>query len=79
MAVLKYQLQHFSQAFDILVALLPTIEPQEKFLAMRSAFLLIDTCLRMKSLDCRTLRIALKQLEKALPQLKKSSTGKLSY
>lgn len=76
MAVLKFQLQHFSMAFDILVNLLPSIEPQEKFLSMRAAFLLIETCLRMKTLDRRTLKIALEKLEKALPQLKRGGNGK---
>lgn len=75
MAVLKFQLQHFSMAFDILVSVLSSTETQEKYLSMRCAFLLIETCLRMKSLDRKTLRTALELLEKALPQLKKGAAS----
>lgn len=75
MAVLKFQLQHFSMAFDILVSILSSTETQEKYLSMRCAFLLIETCMRMKSLDRKTLRTALELLEKALPQLKKGAAS----
>eukprot|EP01127_Copromyxa_protea_P013042 TRINITY_DN3460_c0_g1_i2.p1 TRINITY_DN3460_c0_g1~~TRINITY_DN3460_c0_g1_i2.p1 ORF type:complete len:294 (+),score=52.33 TRINITY_DN3460_c0_g1_i2:31-912(+) len=76
MAVLKFHLQHFSTAFDILVGVLNSIDHQEKYLAMRSAFLLIETCLRMKTLDRKTFKTTLELLEKTFPQLKKSAGAK---
>jgi hypothetical protein len=76
MAALKFHLQHFATAFDILGELLSSIEPQEKFLSMRSAFLLIESCLSMKSLDRKALKTALELLEKALPQVKRGGIGK---